>query len=138
MTLTHLALRHTSPPGVFPRLFALLTKCRLVTRYPHAGVVINGVLYESTLKEGVHSRVFDPTGWDLFPLSVDADLMLKRFDAIKGSGYDLFGLLAFVVPLQFAKQRLFYCYESAHFMMTGNTSNKRITPETLLKDLYEN
>jgi hypothetical protein len=42
-TPTYLTLRHTSPPGLFPLLFALLTKWRLVTRYPHAGVVIDGV-----------------------------------------------------------------------------------------------
>lgn len=134
----YLALRHTSPPGLFPRLFAILTKWRLVTRYPHAGIVIDGVLYESTFKGGVHSGPFDPTGWDLFPLSVDPKLMLKRFESIKGSGYDLFGLLVFVVLLKFGKKRLFYCYELVHFMITGLTSNKRITSEILLKDLYEN
>ena len=130
----YLALRHTSPKGFFPRLFAQLTKTRLVTQYPHGGIVIDGILYEATFKHGVRSIEFNPTGWDLFKIDkVSKTDMLARFAQVKGRPYDWFSLLAFVVPFRASVAKWFYCYELAYFMMTGTIAIKRITPEDLLR-----
>ena len=132
----HLALRHTSPPGFFQRLFAELTKGRLVTRYPHAGIVMGGTLYHSTLSNGVHSIPFDNAGWDLFKINILQELLLNRFKSVKGASYDWFSLLAFVLPFRASMGQWFYCYELAYFMMTGTIPIKRITPEDLLRIGY--
>jgi len=129
----YLALRHTSPPGFFQGLFADLTKARLVTRYPHAGIVIDGVLYDATLKNGVKAQTFDSTGWDLFKIEkTDKETMISRFKQVEGRPYDWFSLLAFVVPFRVSVAQWFYCYELCSFMLDGNNPVKRITPETLL------
>ena len=53
MTTVYLALRHRDPTGL-KGLFAKLIRWRLVTAYPHAGIVIGAALYHSTLADGVH------------------------------------------------------------------------------------
>lgn len=129
----YLALRHTSPPGFFQGVFANVTKARLVTQYPHAGIVVDGVLYEATFKHGVHSVKFDQTGWHLFTIDkVDKNDLLTRFKQVEGRPYDWFSLLAFVVPFRVTVAKWFYCYELCSFMLDGNIPAKRVTPETLL------
>ena len=129
----YLALRHTSPPGVLQSLFARLTKARLVTQYPHAGIMIDGVLYEATFKHGVRSVKFDQTGWHLFTIDkVDKNDLLTRFKQVEGRPYDSFSLLGFVVPFRVTVAKWFYCYELCSFMLDGNIPAKRVTPETLL------
>lgn len=128
-----LALRHTSPPGFFPGAFAQLTKARLVTRYPHSGIVIDGVLYESTFKYGVNSSKFNPIGWDLFTINKANKIdMLARFKQVEGRPYDWFSLLAFVLPFRARMAQWFYCYEFCSFMLDGINPSKRVTPEILL------
>ena len=129
----HLALRHTSPSGVWQGLFAQLTKTRLVTLYPHAGIVVDDILYEATFKHGVRAIKFDPTGWDLFKIAkTDKSDLLMRFKQVEGRPYDWFSLLAFVVPFRVSVAQWFYCYELCSFMLDGNSPNKRVTPEILL------
>ena len=131
---TYLALRHTSPPGFFPGLFAQLTKTRLVTDYPHAGIVVDGVLYEATFKHGVRSIKFNPVGWDLFTINkINKIDLLTRFEQVEGRPYDWFSLLAFVVPFRASMAKWFYCYELCSFMLDGHNPSKRITPEILLR-----
>lgn len=128
----YLALRHTSPPGLIQGAFARLTKARLVTRYPHAGIVIDGVLYQSTLAKGVHSAPFNSEGWNVFAISTEHTLLLERFNNVKNSKYDWFSLLAFVLPFRITVAKWFYCYELCHYMLTGDVPVQRITPEDLL------
>jgi hypothetical protein len=132
----YLALRRTSPPGLVQGWFAQLTKTRLVTQYPHSGIVIDGILYEATFKHGVRSIKFDPSGWDLFKIhKVGKTDMLARFAQVKGRPYDWFSLLAFVVPFRASVAKWLYCYEFCSFMLNGNNPSQRITPEILLKEV---
>jgi hypothetical protein len=129
----YLALRHTSPPGFFQGVFARLTKARLVTQYPHAGILIDGILYQATFKHGVHSAKFDSIGWDLFTITkVDKNDLLARFKQVEGRPYDWFSLLAFIVPFRASVAQWFYCYELCGFMLDGHNPSKRVTPEILL------
>lgn len=131
--MVYLALRKTNPPGVGPLLFAKMTTYRLVTRYPHAGIVVDGTLYQATLKDGVHSTPFDPLGWDLFSVDLAPALALDRFTSVKGARYDWFSLLGFILPFRVSKGSWFYCYELAYFIITGIIPTGRITPEDLLR-----
>lgn len=129
----YLALRRTSPSGVWQGLFAQLTKTRLVTLYPHAGIVVDDILYEATFKHGVRAIKFDSTGWDLFKINkTDKSDLITRFKQVEGRPYDWFSLLAFVLPLRASVAQWFYCYELCSFMLDGNIPNKRVTPEILL------
>jgi hypothetical protein len=131
--MIYLALRHTSPKNFFAGLFASFTKARLVTRYPHSGIVINGMLYEATFKNGVHSTPFNPVGWDLYEYNISDKIAISRFESVKDSKYDWFSLLAFVLPFKFSVVQWFYCYELCFFMATGEKPTQRITPEDLLR-----
>lgn len=134
--MTYLALRKTSPPGLLPTLFAKLTKARLVTQYPHAGIVMDGTLYHATFADGVHSSPFNNSGWDVFKIDISQELLLERFKSVKGAKYDWFSLWAFVLPFRVSMGKWFYCYELVYLMMTGNVPIQRITPEDLLRIAY--
>jgi hypothetical protein len=127
-----LALKHAPPKGFFKRLFHWLTAARLVTRYPHAGIVIDGKLMHTNLSNGLHSERFLPEGWDLFEVA-DADgLTLLRFRDFEGTPYDVFGLLAFVLPWNVSDSSRMYCYEWCWLAITGVNPRRRVTPEDLL------
>lgn len=50
MIAVYLALRHRDPTGALG-LFAKLIRGRLVTGYPHGGIVTGATLFHSTLAE---------------------------------------------------------------------------------------
>jgi hypothetical protein len=128
----YLALRKTPPEGVAQKAFFYLTRWRLLTRYPHAGVVCEGILYQSTFAKGVHSDAFDPTGWHLFPTNVPHETIINRFNDVNHSRYDWFSLLAFVLPFKMTVGQWWYCYELAHYLLSGLKPTGRVTPEDLL------
>jgi len=132
----YLVLRKTSPSGWAHKLFTQLTKWRLVTKYPHAGMVIDGVLYQSTFAKGVHSISFESNGWDLYECNIDKNELKSRFESVKGAKYDWFSLFAFVLPFKIYVVQSFYCYELSYFMLTGKKTTLRVTPEDLLRITY--
>jgi len=136
--MAYLALRHTAPSGFLQGIFSKLTCARLVTKYPHSGIVIDGILYHSTLSRGVHAIKFDPEGWDIFTIPAGHNTLQCRFANVKGSKYDWFSLLAFVLPFRMRVSNWFYCYEFCDYMMTGESPTKRITPERLLTGIVNN
>jgi hypothetical protein len=127
-----LALKHAPPRGFWKRAFHRLTAARLVTRYPHAGIVIGSELLHSNLSNGLHREPFEPTGWDLFDLGDADDLTLLRFRDFEGTPYDVFGLLAFVLPWNVSDSSRMYCYEWCWLAITGVQPRGRVTPEDLL------
>jgi hypothetical protein len=127
-----LALKHAPPKGLFKRLFHWLTAARLLTHYPHAGIVIDGELMHSNLANGLHSEPFKPEGWELFEVA-DADGMaMLHFRDFEGTPYDIFGLLAFVLPWNVSDSSRMYCYEWCWLAITGTMPRSRVTPEDLL------
>lgn len=109
-----------------------LIKARLVTRYPHAGIVIGETLYHATAKRGLHVTEFHPERWELIDVGGDDDAALALFREREGSGYDWFSLLAFV-GLKARDSRRYYCYEWAYHAITGRHPTGRVMPETLLE-----
>ena len=133
MTTVYLALRHRDPPGL-RGLFAKLIRWRLVTAYPHAGIVIGAALYHSTLADGVHVQDA-PTaadGWLLLPTTVDERTARKRIAQRLGRRYDWISLLAFVLPVSVRWSRADYCFEFSGFVCDGVKPAARVTAEQLL------
>lgn len=133
MTTVHLALRHRDPPGL-RGLFAKLIRLRLVTAYPHGGVVAGATLFHSTLAEGVHPQDA-PTaadGWLLLPTTVPMDVAMERIGQRVGLPYDWISLFAFILPVSIRWSRADYCFEFAWFVLTGEKPTSRVTAEQLL------
>lgn len=127
----HLALKTKSDSGLFQRLFYWLTKWRLLTDYPHAGIVQNGLLFHTNLAKGLHAVNFDPEGWVLVDVP-DAHGIDDLFSLFRGTPYDWFSLLGFVLPWQVRDGDRMYCYEWCWLAMTGEVHPGRVTPEMLL------
>ena len=111
---------------------AAIISTRLVTRYPHAGIVIGETLYHATASHGVNAEPF-PGGdnWELVDVGGDDAQALRLFEGENGKPYDWFSLLAFaLIPAR--DSRRWYCYELAHYLMTGKKPIDRVTPEDLL------
>ena len=129
--MTYLALKHAAPAGLLPRLFHALTRARLVTQYPHGGIVRGDTLMHSTLAKGLHAEPFNPRGWHLFPIP-DQPWHEGLFEHYKGTPYDAFSQLAFALPWRISDSSRMYCYEWQHLWLTGEKRRGRIVPELLL------
>jgi hypothetical protein len=145
-----LALRRDPPSNanLLGRLFSWVIKTRLVSLFCHGGIVIDGVLYHSTLARGPHKMQpgeWSPDKWDLRDVGGDDAQAIAEFEAActppEGwwrkfwwkitKGYDVFSLLAFVGP-GVRVAWLHYCFELCYRMMTGRKPTSRITAEILL------
>ena len=128
-----LALCNQNAPGL-PGLFSLATRARLVTQWPHAGMVVNGVLLHANLANGLHASAFTGgPGWDLISLpDAIAPQVQGLFDKYKGAQYDAISQLAFVLPWRVSDGGRLYCYEWCYLAMTGQNPHWRMTPEQLL------
>jgi hypothetical protein len=131
-----LALRRGAAEGAstLDRLLSWVIKTRLVTRFPHAGIVIGDTLYHSTGRKGLHADVLDSADWVLIDIGGDDERALGLFHEYRGSGYDWVSLLAFV-GIKARDSRRMYCYEWCYLAMTGKTYKGRVTPELLLAEV---
>lgn len=139
--MVYLALKKVSPKGVFQKIFWWLTKWRLLTQFPHAGVVIknnyseDGLLH-TTVSCGVHSlskNEYKNDDWLFVPVNISHSDVKNRYFNVLGAKYDWFSLFAFVLPFRFTKASWFYCYELAWFLLKGEIPTFRVTPEMLLE-----
>ena len=130
-----LALRHTLPPSAstLHDVSAFVIETRLVSKFAHGGVVIGNTLYHSNASNGVHAEPgADLSGFLLIDLGDAHDARaLALFEAVKGSRYDFFSLVAFVFP-GFRDSRRYYCFELCYLLMTGRNPAERVTCETLI------
>ena len=128
-----LALRKGPAPGAnaLGKFSAEAIKLRIVTNYPHSGIVIDGDLYHATAQHGVICEPFNPDGWEVFDIGGDDARALELFKEQNGKGYDWISLFAFIMVNASDSQR-WYCYELSHYLMTGKRPGDRVTPETLL------
>jgi len=115
---------------------ARVIELRLVTEYPHSGIVIDGVLYHATSKHGVASEPFDPVGWEVLDIGGDDQRALALFKEQEGRHYDYVSLLAFIMVNASDSQR-WYCYELSYYMMTGTRPKDRMTAESLLLHAFK-
>lgn len=120
-------------------------EARLVTEFPHAGIVIEGMLYHANSKNGLHKTEFTPERWELIDLGTEGDeAALRLFADLEGTKYDWVELFDYT-PLNWAVDfvRLYpdwktelelrmYCYQWCYLAMTLKLPAERVTPETLL------
>lgn len=131
--MMQLALKHAPPKGFWKRAFHALTKARLATSYPHAAIIIDGRILHSSFDRGLHAEPFLPEGWDLFDVPhADEKRTQRLFQALEGTPYDAFSLLAFVLPWRVSDSSRLYCYEWCLLALTGDAPKRRVTPENLL------
>jgi len=84
--------------------------------YSHCEVVIGGVCYSSSNRDGgVRAKVIDLTSgrWDLFDLDGDEGAALAWFQRHMGEGYDWLGVARFVVPFLPHFRHLWFCSEAS-------------------------
>jgi hypothetical protein len=128
-----LALRKGAAPDAtsLGEFSAKAIKLRLVTNYPHSGIVIGETLFHATSRYGVMAQPFDPNNWAVFDIGGDDARAIELFKEQEGKWYDWISLFAFVMVNASDSQR-WYCYELSYYMMTGKRPGDRVTPETLL------
>lgn len=139
--MVYLALKKVPPKGFFQKIFWWLTKWRLLTQFPHAGIVIKGnyfgnELLHTTVFRGVHSlskNEYCDDDWVFVHVDISDSLVKDRYFSVIGAKYDWFSLLAFAIPFRFTKASWFYCYELSWFLLKGEIPTFRVTPEMLLK-----
>lgn len=130
------------------KFFLQVIKSRLVTEFPHAGIVINGTLFHATARHGFcKADDYTPERWELIDLGSERDaIALAKAEELLalGTGYDFAEILDFT-PLHWAVKlarkvpelrvlldNLLYCYQWCYLAMTGKYPAERVTAETLL------
>ena len=133
-----IALRTTNSHGL-KALFSILTKWRLQTVFPHGGIVLGNTLTHATLVDGVNEVTFDPAGWLVYDYpAVNDQAAYERLDKFNEAKYDVFALLAFVLPWRISDSRRVYCFELMWAAMTGENPSFKVTPEMILAKILEN
>ena len=145
----YLALRRgpATDAKLLDKLFVWVIRERLVTDFPHAGIVIGAKLYHATARHGFCKADYTPARWELLPLGTEPDAEVQELAegliAI-GTRYDFAELLDFT-PLQWLiglarkvpalrrwlDNRL-YCFQWCWLAMTGGLPLRRVTAEMLL------
>jgi len=124
-----------SDAGLLPKAFHQITRVRLLTDFPHVGIVVGGTLMHCNLKHGLHAIPFEDDGrwWSVeMPGHGWDERASEYFAQYGGTPYDLFSLLAFIQPFEVRDGDRMYCYEWVWLVLTGEMPNSRVTPEMLL------
>ena len=116
------------------KVFSTLIKWRLVSKYCHGGIVINNKIMHCTSK-GLVSEDFTITKsdryWDVIDLGNEIDdYVLDLFEQYKGTKYDWFSLIGFILPWRVTNRKAMYCFEWCLLAM-GGIITERVTPENL-------
>lgn len=129
------------------KLFIWVIKERLVTVWPHAGIVVGGKLYHATARHGFCATEYTPHRWTLIPLGDERDAEVQALAEeliAKGTGYDFAELLDFtplrlavklarlVPPLRRWLDGRLYCYQWCWLAMTRSLPTSRVTAELLI------
>ena len=114
------------------RMFSQLIKWRLVSKYSHGGIVVGDRLFHCTSKGLVEAPwEYDDVVWDMIDLGIDKDdYVLDLFKQLKGTKYDWFSLLGFLLPWRVTNRKAMYCFEWCLLAM-GGVITERVTPENL-------
>lgn len=116
------------------RILSQLIKWRLVSKYSHGGIVVGDKLLHCTSKGLIEVPwEYDDTVWDIVDLGNDKDeYVVHLFNQCKGTKYDWFSLLGFILPWRVTNRKAMYCFEWCVLAM-GKDIICRVTPEVLLR-----
>jgi len=135
-----------SDAGLLAKFGTWYTKVRLVTEYPHGGVVIGDTLYHSNAANGLHKTSFTETKWDLFDVGTDGEAAFLEWfgqneGKLKYGWLKLLGFTTLVWALDLLRKvpiigkhiaKTIYCYEVTWVALTGKLPSGRVTPEFTL------
>lgn len=109
-----------------------------LSKYSHCELVINGVCYSSSYRDGgVRAKFIDLNSgkWDLLPVDGDEKLAIARFAADKGKRYDWLGMLRVCPLLRWLPRNdsKRFCSEMVAWML-GTEDPERFSPEHLARN----
>jgi hypothetical protein len=114
-----------------------------ISPYSHVELVIDGVCYSASFRDGgVRAKVIDDLEtsghFDLFPIEIDRELALARFEADKGKPYDWLGMLRVFPFLQWLPRRdaARFCSEEVGWML-GAQDPETLSPEDVLERYFD-
>jgi hypothetical protein len=119
-------------------VFLSLRKFRIV-KYSHAELVIDGVCYSSSVRDGgVRSKIIDLSSgkWDLIELQLSDSEKLNaklRFIEIEGKRYDWFGAIGVILGFVKQKSDKFFCFEVVAKLL-GKEKPHKFTPVEFEKE----
>ena len=107
-----------------------------LSRYSHVELLIDGVAYSSSARDGgVRSKVIkdinDSNRWDLFEVDIDVKAALEEFNRRKYRKYDYLGVTRFVLPFVPNIKDRDYCSETVSAMCGLSHTEK--SPEDLFR-----
>lgn len=113
----HIAAYKGPPSGLLRTVGHYLTRLRTWSKYSHAELLIDGVCYSSSSRDGgIRSKVIDlNTGrWDLFEIKrpVNPEAVKQWFAAHEEMKYDWRGIIRWAVPFISHHPRQWVCYEA--------------------------
>lgn len=115
-----------------------LTKFFTWSKYSHSEIIIDGMSYSSSLRDGgVRKKIidFDPDRWDIFSITNNQDVKekaLQWFKENEGKAYDYRNLVRYVLPFVGHNKSQFVCYEACGNML-GFSDTHKLTAEDLLE-----
>lgn len=126
---------YKGPPTDLPHIISHYA-IRLWTwsKYSHAELVIDGVCYSSSLRDGgVRSKYIDLASgrWDVLPVKGNAADALWWYQQHKGQGYDWLNVQRFILPFIPQDKNKWVCFEAVAAML-GLAGAHKLTA----KDLY--
>ena len=101
--------------GLVNKLGRLLVCLGTLSRYSHCELVIQGVCYSASARDGgVRGKVIDLASghWDVVDVPGDEAVALAWFHAHMGEAYDWMGVLRFALPFLRQRPRKWFCSEA--------------------------
>lgn len=101
--------------GITNKLGRLLVCIGTLSRYSHCELVIQGVCYSASARDGgVRSKVIDLASghWDVVDVPGDEAAALAWFCAHMGEAYDWMGVLRFALPFLRQRPGKWFCSEA--------------------------
>lgn len=106
------------PSGMVHYISHYLTRFWTMSKYSHAELVIDGICYSSSARDGgVRAKEIDLNSgrWDVFHISNDNILKNKAllwFNEHNGDSYDYRNIVRFIIPFIGHNKNHWVCFES--------------------------
>lgn len=134
-----LALYKGPPTSLLHKVTHYITRLFTWSKYSHAELVIDGVCYSSSARDGgVRAKVIDVHGarWDVFELDLPIEVAESArlwFELHEEDLYDYRNLIRYVFPGVGHNKNQWVCYEAVGAAL-GISRPHMLTAETLLKE----
>lgn len=127
---------YKGPPSDILHWIGHLSTCAWTgSKYSHAELVIDGICYSSSSRDGgVRKKVIDLNSgkWDLINVIADKQYALDWFSKHEGCKYDWANIARFVIPVVHEDKNKFVCFETVGYML-GIKDAYKLTANDLLK-----